>query len=354
MARKKALSILGDIADGDDPTAAREAASRHMTVAELCVLYLAEGCSDKKPSTLATDRGRIERHIKPLLGKRDIFDIKRRDVDQFMRDVADGKTKADIKTGKQGRAIVRGGKGTASRTVGLLGGIYSFAVERGIVDQNQVRGIKRYKDKRVERFLSEDELSRLGVALANAEASGAVSLYAIVAIRLLLLTGARKGEILSLQWEWIDFERGIIFLPDSKTGMKPIFMSAPVMQILSELPRMTDNPYVICGEHQGSHIKDLKRTWNRVRVDAGLQSLRLHDLRHHFASVGAMGGLSLPMIGKLLGHSRSETTARYSHLADDPVRRANDEIGNRIQSSMLGSALRAEPKILVKSGKTQR
>ncbi len=332
-ARRKVLGLLGEIADGDDPAEVREDLKRRVNMSDLCNLYLKEGCSEKKPSTLATDKGRIERHIKPLLGTKDARALKRRDIEQFMRDIADGKSAADIKTGKHGRAIVEGGKGTATRTIGLLGGIYSFAVDRGIVPENPVRGIKRFKDKRVERFLSEQELVGLGRAIADLEQENAITPFAAAAIRLLIFTGARRGEILSMKWDWVDFERSFAFLPDSKSGKKQIYLSAPALEILSKLPRLEGNPHVVCNELPGQCLTDLKRPWARVCARANIQELRLHDLRHNFASVGAMGGLSLPIIGKLLGHLRTETTARYSHLADDPVHAANERIADRISKS---------------------
>ena len=333
-ARKKVLTLLGEIADGNDPSEVREDLKRRISMADLCDLYLREGCSEKKASTLATDRGRIERHIKPLLGRKDARILKKRDIEQFMRDIADGKTAADVKTGTHGRAIVEGGKGTATRTIGLLGGIFSFAVDRAILTENPVRGVKRFKDKRVERFLSEDELSRLGSAIAALEQDESISPFAAAAIRLLLFTGARRGEILNLKWDWVDFERGLLFLPDSKTGRKPIYLSAPALKILAGLPRLDGNPFVMCASSNGKSLADLKRPWARACDRAKIGNLRIHDLRHNFASTGAMGGLSLPMIGKLLGHLRSETTARYSHLADDPVRSANERIGHRISQSL--------------------
>ncbi len=251
-----------------------------------------------------------------------------------MRDVADGKTAADVKTGKYGRAIVDGGRGTATRTIGLLGGIYSFAVDRGIVQENPVRGIKRYKDKRVERFLSEQELANLGGALAAMEEENAITPFAAAAIRLLIFSGARRGEILSLRWDWVDFERAIAFLPDSKSGRKQLFLSAPALEVLTSLPRLEGNPHVICNEIPGQRLVDLKRPWARLCKRANIAGLRLHDLRHNFASVGAMSGLSLPVIGKLLGHLRSETTARYSHLADDPIKSANEQIASQLAAGL--------------------
>ena len=168
-ARRKVLTLMGEIADGQDPAEVRDDLKKRITMAQLCEVYLLEGCSEKKQTTMATDKGRIERHILPLLGRKDVRALTRRDIEHFMRDVADGKTATNVKTGKRGRAIVEGGRGTATRTVGLLGGILTFAVNRGIIAINPVRGVKRFKDKSVERFLSEAELGRLGQAISVLE-----------------------------------------------------------------------------------------------------------------------------------------------------------------------------------------
>jgi integrase len=179
--------------------------------------------------------------------------------------------------------------------------------------------------------LTGEELARLGDALG-----GAASLdpFAVAAIRLLCLTGARLREILHARWEHVDFERGIIFLPDSKTGKKPIFLNAAALAVIAGLPHVEDNPHVFPGKKDGQPRDGLDRPWAAVRKAAGLDGLRIHDLRHSFASVGAGGGLSLPIIGKLLGHSQTATTARYAHLANDPVRQAVETIGATISAAM--------------------
>jgi hypothetical protein len=164
-ARREARKLLGEIAAGRDPAAEREDARRDLTIAELCDLYLAEGCLTKKASTLAIDRGRIERHIKPLLGKKHVQTLTKANVQRFLHDVATGKTAADIKTGHRGRAIVKGGKGTAGKAVALLGAIFTFAADRGLRQDNPAHGVKSFKTKRLERFLSQAELAHLGEAL---------------------------------------------------------------------------------------------------------------------------------------------------------------------------------------------
>ena len=153
-------------------------------------------------------------------------------------------------------------------------------------------------------------------------------------IRLLILTGARRGEILSLKWGEVNFERGCLELSDSKTGEKEVFLPPAALQVLHELPRVESNPHVIVGARQGAHLVNIKDPWSIIRSAAGLDDVRLHDLRHSFASVGARGGMSLPVIGALLGHRETSTTARYAHLSDDPLRTAADAIGREIADAM--------------------
>ena len=278
--------------------------------------------------------------------------------------VAGGKTKTDVKTGKRGRAIVKGGKGTATRTVGLLGGIFSYAIAEGYRSDNPVRGIRRYPGRKAERFLSSAELKALGDVLATAEkawsayqmglarwqADGctgprpkapndAVMPTVLTAIRLLLFTGCRKSEILTLKWEHIDFERSCLRLPDSKTGSKIVLLGAPALLLLSGLTRTEGNPYVLPSAKSGGHLVGLPKAWERLREAAKLRDVRLHDLRHSFASVGAAVGDSLLIIGKLLGHRDAKTTARYAHLADDPLKAAADRISSTIASAMTAPSV---------------
>ncbi len=197
----------------------------------------------KKAPTLATDRGRIERHIKPLLGRRTDRSITDTDIGRFMADVRAGKTAADVKTGKHGRAIVAGGRGTATRTVGLLGGIFTVAVDQGLRQDSPVRGVKRAPDRNNKRYLSLDELARLGVVLSEAEREGETP-HAVNAIRLLVTTGCRKGEILSLKWDFIDWDMSYLRLPTSKTGKKDVAIGAPALELLASLPRHEGSGYV--------------------------------------------------------------------------------------------------------------
>lgn len=333
-ARVEARRLHGFIAAGQDPAEEkRRIEADRMTVAELCDLYLAEGCTTKKPGTLEGDRTRIARHIKPLLGKIRLADLRRADIERAMADIAAGKTARDERTGPRGRSIIRGGKGAASRVVGLLGAILEFGMQRDLRADNPARGVKRYQDTKRERYLSAEELARLGNAIRAAKITGE-NPFAIAAIRLLALTGCRKNEILSLHWKHVDLERGLLLLPDSKTGQKTAHLNAPAIQLLSELPHLDDNPHVICGAAPGGCLVNLQKCWNRIREAAGLQDVRIHDLRHSFASVAAAGGYSLPVIGALLGHSQATTTARYTHLANDPVRQASEATAANIAAAM--------------------
>jgi len=341
QARKRASRILGLVAHGEDPATAKQAEKMVLTVAQLCDRYLEHGAATKKASTLATDRGRIERHIKPLLGRMRVPDVKRSDVSRFLQDVAAGKTAVDVKTKTRGRAIVRGGKGTATRTVGLLGGIFSFAIESGWISENPVRGVKRYRDKRNERFLDVDELTKLGTALDAAEANGE-NPYALAIIRLLILTGARKGEIESVRWPEVDWQHGYLRLADSKTGQKLVMLNGAAIEVLQAVTRQNASDFVFPASRSEGPYEGTSKVWRRIRDDAGLQNVRLHDLRHSFASIAVSDGASLPMIGALLGHQDTATTARYAHLQTDPVRQASNSIGKIIQDSMRTVHLAAD------------
>jgi integrase len=244
QARDEAIRILAQAELGEDEAAKRASFRAEMTVAELCDEYMREGVDHKKPSTIASDYSRIESHIKPLLGKKRISEVTSADVSKFLRDIANGKARRDQRTAKKrGRSIVRGGKGTATRTVRFLGGIFTYAVKRGYLKENPKKGVELYPDKKGERFLSAEEFQRLGEALRLAETDGipwtlvegrkakhrpvkeknrreVFNPHVVAAFRLLLFTGCRLGEILTLKWDYVDFQRGMLNLPESKTGKK--------------------------------------------------------------------------------------------------------------------------------------
>ena len=247
----------------------------------------------------------------------------------------------------------------ANRAVAIWSKAFAWAAGTGLVPegQNPAKGIKKYREQGRERFLTSEELARLGDTLREGETIGLpysvdetkptakhaakadyrrvkLDRYAASALRLLILTGARLREILHAKWEQVDVERGLIFLADSKTGKKPLYLSAAAQKVLADLPRIQGNPHVIAGAKDGAPRSDLKKPWAAVSRAAGLEGVRLHDLRHSFASFGAGASLGLPIIGKFLGHSQPATTARYAHLDADPMRRAVDTIGSTISAAM--------------------
>jgi len=343
-ARREAQRILGNVAEGQDISSIRDENKAAMTMGSLCDLYLREVEAGriltkygepKKASTIDTDRGRIQRHIKPLLSKKLVKDITMHDIKRFMHDVAIGKTAADVKTGLRGRAIVEGGRGTATRTVGLLGGIFTYAVDNGMRpdETNPAHGVKRFPDKTEERFLTPAEFGKLGEAMAEAEDDGEGA-YGLAGIRLLMLTGCRKSEILTLEWEHVDFENTCLRLPDSKTGEKVVLLGAPALDLLLSLPRIRNNQYVLPGKKRRHHLVGLPKIWERIKSRAELDWATLHILRHSFASFGAGAGLGLPIIGKLLGHKDASTTARYAKVDIDPAKIAVNQISSGIHAAL--------------------
>lgn len=332
MARDVARKILGRVAIGEDPAIQKQQNNKQHNVSELCDEYLAHGVNEKKLSTLATDKGRIERHIKPLLGKKRIKELTRKDIRKFMNDVADGKTARDVITGHRSRSIVKGGKGTATRTVGLLGGIFTYAIEQDLIDNNPVRGVKRFPDKKGERFLSQLEIISLCEALNTSNANP----MAIFIIKLLMFTGARKGEIETLTWNMIDLSSGVIRLPDSKTGDKIIYLNAGARQLIHDYRPMKKSEYVFPAAKGDAYYQGTPKVWRLVRKEASLVDVRLHDLRHSFASIAVSGGASLPMIGALLGHKNTITTQRYAHLQDDPLKVVNERVSASLSSLSNG------------------
>jgi len=333
-AREKAMVELGRVADGYDPSEERKLKFKEMTISELCDLYIKEGCKTKKESTFITYKSLIKHHIRPLLGRKKITAVRRSDVEKMKHDIVEGKTAADEKTKKHGRAIVRGGKGAASRVVSLLSAIFSFALTYELVKDNPCRDIKKFPGKNCDRFLSAKEFKDLGDALNEAEKAGE-SLSAINMIRMLILTGCRRGEIQTLKWEYIDWDNSCLKLPDSKTGEKVVHLATPAIAVLKKQKRDEDNPYVFYGTKANRYFVGLTKVWISIQKrKACLGDVRIHDLRHSFASVGVNSGHSLMFIGALLGHSSPGTTARYAHLSDDPVLTTLDDIVSQIDGFM--------------------
>ena len=341
-ARKMAKQALAEAARGSDPAEKRAQDRDAMTVRQLCRAYLeaaeqglilGKRKRPKKPSTLYIDRGRIDRHILPLLGSRRVRDLTTPDIVRFMRDVTAGKTAADIKTGFRGRAVVEGGVGTASRTVGLLGGILSFAISEGIIAVNPVRGIKRPADNRREIRLTADQYRALANALGEAEAEGENS-SAILAIRLLALTGCRRGEIERLQWDEVDLVGHCLRFSDSKEGKSIRPFGAEAAKLLAKIPKY--GRYVLPGNAPDKPFVGLPKAWSRIVGKADLPGLTPHGLRHAFASVAADLGFAEPTIAAMLGHGTHSITGRYLHYLDSALRAAADKVAGEITLMMAG------------------
>jgi integrase len=341
-ARNEARGMLAKVAKGDDPAEARAADRTAATVADLCREYLAKAeqgliitrrGKTKKTSTLYTDKGRIERHIIPLIGHRTVKDLTPADVRAFQRDVIAGKSKADIKTGMRGRAIVEGGKGTASRTMGLLGGILSYAVEEGYRADNPVRGIKRPADERREIRLDSEGYKKLGAKLRQAEARGE-TWQAIDVVRLIALTGCRRGEIEGLRKAEVDIAGQALRLGDTKTGksIRPIGQEAAAL--LKTAMARSKGPYVFPGIRKANTpFRGLPRAWDRIIGDS-LPDVTPHGLRHAFASIAEDLGFTLPTIKALIGHAGHGITEGYIHKLDSALIAAADRVSRHISNSM--------------------
>ncbi len=335
-ARAEARRILGDKEKGIDPAAEARSRRKAVTVTELCDLYWADAESGrlmtrrrapKKTSTLLSDRGRIEKHIKLLLGSMKVAAVTSEDIENFMQAVAEGKTAARHKTArKRGLSNVRGGVGTASRTVGLLGAIFTYAVRHKMRSDNPVRGIQRPADGRRERRLSDDDYSALGDALRRAEIEG-VWPPAVGAARFLALTGWRSGEVLALRWQEIDLTRRTATLADTKTGRSMRPLSHAACKIAQGLGRRSNTALVFPSTRGTGTMAGFRKLWDRIAKLGNLPTdVTPHVLRHSFASLAADLGYSEPTIGALVGHKGQTVTSRYIHSADAVLLAAADAI----------------------------
>lgn len=333
QARKEAQIKLGEVAKGGDPSKDRQRDNRQPTLSRVCDEYLELGCSHKKDSTIQSDKYRLERHIRPLLGNRRIEAITRSDVVKFINQVAAGYEPKNVKTKSRGRAVFTGGPGTANRTRQLLGAIFTFAIQQGYCKENPVHGIKKFKEGKRERFLSDEEYGRIGTAIREMEFRGTSSL-ALKAIRMLMLTGCRKSEITMLRWENVDWENRNLQLPDTKTGYRNIPVAQEGIHLLRDLRDSAESDEWVFPNAVGGPLKDLRKTWLAVLEEAELQDVRIHDLRHSFASAAMREGVSLFEVGKILGHKCQETTARYAHLSDEAVSRATNRTAQRIAGAL--------------------
>jgi len=316
-ARTQAKIQLGRVARGDDPAAEKANARDGVSFAAFAERYLSDhAATKKKPSSARMDRINLQKHILPILGRKRLDILGRADVirlHQSMRDTP----------------------GAANRCLALLSKMMNLAELWGNRPDgsNPCRHVEKYRENKRNRSLSAAELARLGVACQRCEQDGTISPSFLALVRLLIFTGARLSEIQKAQWDWVDFESGVLRLPDSKTGAKTVMLPAPALEVLSRLIRVDGNPHIITGEN-GRYLVNVWKQWAILREVAQLKDVRLHDLRHSFASIGAAGGMSLNIIGGLLGHRQTQTTLRYAHLAADPLKAAANQIAGAIAATM--------------------
>jgi len=344
-ARREARVQLGRVAGGDDPVEERQLDHKAITVKELCARYftdlqagliLGKGGRPKKPSTITTDTGRIERHIIPLLGTRRVKDLTKTDINKVLKDIMAGKTRVSVKTDKlRGKAIVRGGAGTATRTVGLLGGILTYAVEAGIIEGNPAHGVRKPKDNVRKRRLSEAEYRILGGMLRHAARDEKYS-TAVDIIRQIALTGSRRGEMIGLKWSEADTEASCLRLEDSKEGesIRPIGLA--VVEYLER--RRTDavGTYVFPGQGENNAYGSFPNHWKHVFEGSPLWDVTPHVLRHSFASIANDLGFTEVTIAALIGHAKGSVTSKYIHTLDTALIMAADTISGYIQGLLDG------------------
>lgn len=318
-ARREAQALRGLIARGNDPSDARASGRADPTFTDFAARYMKEhAAAKKKASSAAADERNLRNHVLPKLGRRRLNEISRADIANFHAELA-------FKPG------------AANRCLALLSKMFNLAENWGLRPDgsNPTRHVEKYPERKLERYLTRSELARLGKVLSDAAQQGEHP-SAVAAIQLLLLTGCRRDEILTLRWEYVDRQGRCLRLPDSKTGSKVIPLGEPAMTVLDGLKTADGDPYVLKGTRPGGYFVGLGKAWRRMRMRAGLTDVRLHDLRHSYASAGVDMGESLYLVGSLLGHKDTASTARYAHLSSDPRLAAADRISRNISNLMSG------------------
>jgi len=367
-ARSAARDILARVRLGADPAAERAEERAGETVRDIAEAWFKRHIiAKRKASTAAHYRQVLETHIYPRIGTKRAVELTRQQIARLHSDIAEKGTQPRNATAKKraSKTTQRGGKYVANQALRILSSIFNWAADTGFVPEahrNPATRIEKFEEIGRERFLSREELARLGAAIVEAETIGIewdvdetnpnskhipklrrtmITPHVAAALRLLIFTGMRLREVLHLEWAHFDRDRRLLLMPDSKTGKKAVVLSDPAFDILASLHRA--GRYVVASESAGlldeKPRADLKKPWRLVTQRADLAGLRIHDLRHSFASFGAGGGLGLPLIGGLLGHTDPKTTARYAHLATDPLRQAANAIAGSIALSLDGNVV---------------
>jgi integrase len=356
-ARDEAIDALVRIRASEDPAAEKKAARDALTVGELIEVYLHDGPATKpakRATTWANDASTLKRHVLPLIGRKIAVSVTKAEAASVVTQVTEGKTAAnEVSAKKRGRVKVRGGRGAARATRLTAAAMYSWGLEHGLLKgTNPFAAVKLATAAMRERFLSREEAGQLLDAIRAQEQAGKLSKGFGDALRLLLLTGARKSEVLGLRWSEVDFGHGLLSLPPDRTkagghlGERRIVLSPPALEILNrrqleaeaarkraeekEGRAIEASPYVFPAARGDGHAIGLRKAFKDVCAAAKLDGVRVHDLRHSFASFAIADGASLFLVGKLLGHANARTTERYAHLSADPLRDAADLIGRRL------------------------
>jgi integrase len=311
QARLIAQNWFHELSQGNDPFTIREKLRSSPSMSELCDRYLTEHARPKKkPGGVKLDEGYIDNYIKPRLGNSKAAIVSQTDIVSFHRGMHETPAQAN-------------------RILATLSKMFNLAEKWGIreLNSNPVRGIDKYPEKPKERFLSVPEIQAVHSAISELESEKVLTEHAAALFRLLMLTGARRNEILTAKWEWVDLKKGLIALPDSKTGKRPLYLPPYAIEILSTLPRVKGNPYIIVGKNPGTHFIGVRKLWLKVLKLAKVKDVRLHDLRHTYAAQSIELGVPLFHVGKMLGHKKARTTERYAHLANDPLQLAVNTVG---------------------------
>jgi integrase len=347
MARQEAKVQLGRIAQGDNPAEERLIDRQAITVKELCQMYLADleaglvlgkGGRPKATGTIVSDVGRINRHIIPLLGNRRLKELVKADVNRMMKDIMVGKTRMSAKTKKlRGKSIVKGGAGTAARTVSLFGGMLTYAGEHGLIDSNPAHGIRKPKYAVRQRRLSEDEYRTLGDMLRTAEQSYPIT---VTIIRLIAMTGCRRSEIINLLWKDVDIDHSCLRLSQSKEGFSVRPIGLPVVEFLESERPYADGSHVFPGCGYDNAFGGFPNHWSAIFKGSPLDGVTAHVLRHSFASVANDLGYTEITIAALIGHSKGTMTSKYVHTLDTALVVAADNIAGYINSLLNGKVFR--------------
>ncbi|WP_417819614.1 tyrosine-type recombinase/integrase [Terasakiella sp.] len=372
QARKAAFELLSDVENGNDPAVKQDLLRKAETMTELGNRFLIEhSIPHNKEKTVYENRHLLDRFIFPALGKVKAVDVAKSDVRRLHQSLKDTPYQAN-------------------RVLALLSKIFNFTADDLYEIRHDWRNptdrLQKFKEEKRKRYLSQQELQIISKAMHIAERENIGTPHALAALRLLIFTGARKSEILSLKWDYINWDRRCFALPDSKTGAKDIPLSPPALEVLNNIEKLKDNPYAIVGKNPQTHMDDLGPTWRRIRnlttilmleedeiwgpviekikqenntrpslqtvkriadqkgytLPTGIADVRVHDLRHSFASIAVGAGIPLPLIGGLLGHTQTQTTARYAHLEAEPLHQATNTIGRHLQAAMADDETSAE------------